>query len=99
MVVFFDPACETCRAFYPIVKAILKQYPNKVGLMIRYAPLHKGSEAVVERLEAPKRQGKYQEVLEAVLEAQPAQLRHRPTGRAGGRGSGEGSQVRLTLTR
>jgi len=47
IVEFFDPACETCRAFYPIVKDILAQYPSEVRLVIRYAPLHKGSDVVV----------------------------------------------------
>ena len=27
IVEFFDPACETCRAFYPIVKDILSKRP------------------------------------------------------------------------
>lgn len=76
IVEFFDPACETCRAFYPIVKDILAQYPTEVRLVIRYAPLHKGSDMVVKLLEASKRQGKYQEVLEAVLVAQPAWADH-----------------------
>jgi protein-disulfide isomerase len=73
---FFDPACETCRAFYPIVKNIMAQYPTEVRLVIRYAPLHKGSDVVVKLLEASKRQGKYQAVLEAVLEAQPTWADH-----------------------
>jgi len=30
IVEFFDPACETCRAFYPIVKQIMAQHPDKV---------------------------------------------------------------------
>ncbi len=76
IVEFFDPACETCRAFYPIVKDILAQYPTEVRLVIRYAPLHKGSDVVVKLLEASKRQGKYQAVMEAVLEAQPAWADH-----------------------
>lgn len=76
IVEFFDPACETCRAFYPIVKDLLAQYPTEVRLVIRYAPLHKGSDVVVKLLEASKRQGKYQAVLEAVLEAQPAWADH-----------------------
>ena len=28
IVEFFDPACETCRAFYPIVKDLMRQYPS-----------------------------------------------------------------------
>lgn len=71
IVEFFDPACETCRAFYPIVKSLLAQYPNEVRLVIRYAPFHPGSDQVIKMLESAKSQGKYLTVLEAVLAAQP----------------------------
>ena len=71
IVEFFDPACETCRAFYPIVKSLMAKYPDEVRLVIRYAPFHQGSDQVVKLLEAAKRQGQYQPVLEAVLQAQP----------------------------
>lgn len=76
IVEFFDPACETCRAFYPIVKNILQQYPNDVRLVIRYAPFHAGSDQVVKLLEASKRQDKYQPVLESLLAAQPQWADH-----------------------
>ena len=67
IVEFFDPACETCRACYPIVKNLMAQYPDDVRLVIRYAPFHQGSDVVVKLLESSKSQGKYQAVLEAVL--------------------------------
>ncbi len=76
LVEFFDPACETCRAFYPIVKDLLKKYPNEVRLVIRYAPFHQGSDQVVKLLEASKRQDKYWQVLEMVLAAQPMWANH-----------------------
>ncbi|MDP2985103.1 thioredoxin domain-containing protein [Hydrogenophaga sp.] len=76
IVEFFDPACETCRAFYPLVKNLMAQYPNDVRLVIRYAPFHQGSDVVVKLLEAARSQGKYQTVLEAVLAAQPAWADH-----------------------
>lgn len=76
IVEFFDPACETCRAFYPMVKELMKQYPNDVRLVLRYAPFHQGSDQVVKLLEAAKRQDKYVQVLEAILEAQPAWADH-----------------------
>lgn len=76
IVEFFDPACETCRAFYPLVKELMAQYPTEVRLVIRYAPFHHGSDQVVKLLEAAKLQGKYQRVLEAVLEAQPQWADH-----------------------
>lgn len=76
IVEFFDPACETCRAFYPIVKNLLKQYPADLRLVIRYAPFHQGSDKVIKLLEAAKQQGKYWEVLEMVLAAQPMWASH-----------------------
>ncbi len=76
IVEFFDPACETCRAFYPIVKNLMAKYPSDVRLVIRYAPFHQGSDQVVKLLEAAKRQGKYQQVLEAVLQAQATWADH-----------------------
>jgi protein-disulfide isomerase len=76
IVEFFDPACETCRAFYPIVKSLLAKYPNDVRLVIRYAPFHQGSDQVVKLLQAAKGQRKFQPVLEAVLQAQPTWADH-----------------------
>ena len=76
IVEFLDPACEACRAFYPVVKRLMAQYPDDVKLVIRYAPFHQGSDQVVKLLEAAKRQGRYQAVLEAVLEAQPLWADH-----------------------
>ena len=76
IVEFFDPACETCRTFYPIVKSLMAKYPDDVRLVIRYAPFHQGSDQVVKLLEAARRQGKYQPVLEALLQAQPTWADH-----------------------
>ena len=68
IVEFFDPACETCRAFYPIVKQIMAQHPDKVRLALRYAPFHHGSDQVVKLIEAARKQGLYTPVLEALLQ-------------------------------
>lgn len=76
IVEFFDPACETCRAFHPVVKGLLAQYPSEVRVVIRYAPFHLGSDQIVLLLEAAKRQNKYAAVLDAVLEAQPRWADH-----------------------
>jgi len=67
---FFDPACEACRAFYPIVKQILSRHPNDVRLVLRYATFHQGSETVVRMLETARQQDKFKLVLEALLEGQ-----------------------------
>jgi protein-disulfide isomerase len=72
IVEFFDPSCEACRAFYPIVKQILAEYPGQVRLVLRYTLFHQGSEEVSRMLEAARLQNVYEPVLEAVLEVQPA---------------------------
>lgn len=76
IVEFFDPACEACRAFYPIVKKIIADSPNDVRLVLRYTAFHKGSDAVVKMLEAARAQGVFLAVLEAVIAAQPEWADH-----------------------
>ena len=70
IVEFLDPACETCRTFYPMVKQLMAQHPDRIRLVIRYAPFHKGSDKVVAVLEAARRQGKFWPSLEALLASQ-----------------------------
>ncbi len=70
IVEFLDPACETCRDFYPFVKEIMAANPDRIRLVLRYAPFHRGSEDVVAFLEAARRQGKFWPALEALLGAQ-----------------------------
>lgn len=70
IVEFFDPACGTCRDFYPFVKRLMGQYPGKVRVMMRYAPLHAGSDQVVKMLEAVRYQGKFWEALELLFRTQ-----------------------------
>ena len=76
IVEFFDPSCEACRAFYPYVKSILAENPQKVRLVLRYAAFHQGSDVVVKMLETTKTQGLYWQSLEAVLKAQPDWAEH-----------------------
>jgi protein-disulfide isomerase len=70
IVEFLDPACETCAAFYPLVKKMLAANPDRIRLSIRYAPFHPGSDQVVAALEAARKQGKYWEALETLLSSQ-----------------------------
>lgn len=76
IVEFFDPACETCRAFYPLVKEIMAAHPGQVRLSLRYAPFHAGSEQVVSLLEASRKQGKLWETLEVLLANQSGWTEH-----------------------
>jgi protein-disulfide isomerase len=77
IVEFFDPACEACRAFYPIVKEIMSRHPDDVRLVLRYATLHKDSETVVRLLEAARLQNTFEPVLEALLQYQEQWASHR----------------------
>lgn len=70
IVEFFDPACETCSAFYPKVKRLMDAHPGKIRLVLRYAPFHTGSDKVVAVLEAARKQGKFWPALEALLTSQ-----------------------------
>lgn len=70
IVEFLDPACETCRVFYPLVKEMMAAHPGQIHLTLRYAPFHNGSDAVVAVLEAARKQGKFWQALEALLAAQ-----------------------------
>ncbi|SFD62810.1 DsbA family protein [Paracidovorax konjaci] len=76
IVEFFDPACETCRAFYPRVKRLVDAQQGKVQLTLRYAPLHDGSDVAVKILDAARLQGKFWPVTEAALQAQPEWASH-----------------------
>lgn len=76
IVEFMDPSCEACRAFYPWVKRILSDYPNDVKLVIRYAPLHNGSDEAVRILEAARLQNRFEEVLQALFRDQQVWATH-----------------------
>jgi protein-disulfide isomerase len=71
IVEFFDPACGTCREFYPLVKNMLHLHPTRIRVVMRYAPFHNGSDKVVAVLEAARKQGKFWPALEALFRAQP----------------------------
>lgn len=76
IVEFFDPSCETCRAFHPVVKGIVNASFGQVRLVLRYAPLHPGSDRAVQILEAARLQGKYWPALESALADQPRWAAH-----------------------
>jgi protein-disulfide isomerase len=76
IVEFFDPACETCRDFYPFIKQLMAAHPERVRVAMRYTPFHEGSDQAVRVLEAARRQGKYWETLEALYAAQETWVIH-----------------------
>lgn len=70
VVEFFDPECESCAAFAPTVKSMLKIYDGKVRLVARYMPLHPNSMPASNFLEAANEQGKFWQALELIFSKQ-----------------------------
>ena len=71
LVEFLDPECESCGAFSPVVKKILKDYGGKVRLVVRYMPFHPNSRLAAAYTEAAGEQGKYWEMQEVLFRRQP----------------------------
>lgn len=76
IVEFTDPACETCAVFSPIVKRFLAAHPEKIRLVVRYAPFHEGSAVAVRVLEAAKMQGKFWGTLDLLYQNQQVWTQH-----------------------
>jgi protein-disulfide isomerase len=71
VVEFFDPECESCRAFHPLVKMLLEEFKDKVQVHFRYAAFHGNSAFAIKILEASRQQNKYWEVLDVLYQYQP----------------------------
>lgn len=71
LVEFYDPECEACAAFAPIVKKIYNDYRGKVRVVLRYMPLHPNSVAAANFTEAAGEQGKYWQAQELLFQKQP----------------------------
>lgn len=71
LVEFYDPECESCAAFHPVVKKILKDYEGRIRLVARYMPLHPNSLSAATFTEAAGEQGKYWQAQELLFQKQP----------------------------
>lgn len=71
LVEFYDPECESCAAFSPIVKKILKENEGKIRFVARYMPLHPNSVTAATFTEAAGEQGKFWEARELLFQKQP----------------------------
>jgi protein-disulfide isomerase len=76
IVEFFDPACGTCRDFSPFLKHLMEVNPGKIRLVMRYLPLHQGSDEVVKILEAAHQQNKFWEILDDAYATQSSWTMH-----------------------
>ena len=70
LVEFLDPECESCRAFFPVVKRILTEYDGRIRLVVRYMPFHSNSVLAAQATEAAGAQGKYWEMQELLFAKQ-----------------------------
>lgn len=70
LVEFFDPACETCAQFHPLVKDKIKKSNGQIKIVYRYAPFHKNSNYAVKMLEGAREQGKFMQTLEFMFQTQ-----------------------------
>lgn len=71
LVEFLDPECESCAAFAPVVKKIMKDYDGRIRLVVRYMPLHPNSLQAATLIEAAGEQGKYWQMQEYLFQKQP----------------------------
>lgn len=71
IVEFLDPECESCAAFNPVVKKMMKEYEGKIRLVVRYMPLHPNSISAATFTEAAGEQGKYWQAQEMLFQKQP----------------------------
>lgn len=71
LVEFYDPECESCAAFAPVVKKILKDYEGKIRFVTRYMPLHPNSLTAANFTEAAGEQDKYWQAQELLFVKQP----------------------------
>lgn len=76
IVEFFDPACETCRAFHPFVEQLQRENPGMIRVVMRYIPLHHGSDYAVAMLDAAHLQNKFWPALEAIYAHQERWAAH-----------------------
>jgi protein-disulfide isomerase len=70
LVEFLDPECESCRAFSPFIKQLLREYNGKLRFVVRYMPLHQNSRLAAAYTEAAGEQGKYWEMQEIMFSRQ-----------------------------
>ncbi|WP_329430284.1 DsbA family protein [Streptosporangium sp. NBC_01495] len=72
LVEFLDFECEACRAYFPIVEELRKQYAGKVTFVVRYFPLpgHFNAERAARAVEAAAQQGRFEAMYQRMYETQ-----------------------------
>lgn len=72
LVEFLDFECEGCRAHFPVVEQLRKDYAGKVTFVARYFPIssHFNSERAARAVEAAAKQGKFEAMYQRMYEKQ-----------------------------
>jgi protein-disulfide isomerase len=73
LVEFLDFECESCRAAYPLVEELKKEYGDRITFVNRYFPLpgHRNSGTSALAVEAAAQQGQYEQMYARMFETQP----------------------------
>jgi protein-disulfide isomerase len=73
LVEFLDFECESCRAAYPLVEELKKEYGDRITFVNRYFPLpgHRNSGTAALAVEAAAQQGKYEQMYAKMFDTQP----------------------------
>ncbi|MFG1625518.1 DsbA family protein [Kribbella sp. NPDC049227] len=69
---FLDFECESCRAAFPAVEQLRKDYAGKVTFVVRYFPIpsHFNAERAARAVEAAAQQGKFEAMYQKMYETQ-----------------------------
>ncbi|GAB3826226.1 DsbA family protein [Kribbella italica] len=69
---FLDFECESCRAAFPVVEQLRKDYAGKVTFVVRYFPLpgHFNGERAARAVEAAAQQDKFEPMYQKMYETQ-----------------------------
>ncbi|MGC4938685.1 DsbA family protein [Kribbella sp. DT2] len=69
---FLDFECESCRAAFPAVEQLRKDYAGKVTFVVRYFPIpsHFNAERAARAVEAAAQQGKFEQMYQKMYETQ-----------------------------
>ncbi|AIV33334.1 DsbA family protein [Streptomyces coelicoflavus] len=72
VVEFLDLECESCRAAFPVVERLRKEYEGRVTFVMRYFPIptHKNAELAARAVEAASKQGKLEAMYQKMYETQ-----------------------------
>ncbi len=69
---FLDFECESCRAAYPAIEQLRKDYAGRVTFVVRYFPIpsHFNAERAARAVEAASKQGKFEQMYQKMYETQ-----------------------------